>query len=166
MKKGVFFTVARGPVPRDRWDARTMARDRVSHRPTVIETRRSLLPGCIAPTSVVRDRPIPNGSGSGDPDLQGRGMRSARQTHGEGQALALRKRGAFCEEDGPLPERGGLSPANVYRTYSAPRCSAIQVFSGTSASVGCHQPLISTPSPSNCRRIASHLARISGGMRL
>ena len=25
----VFFTVARGPVPRERWSARTMARDRV-----------------------------------------------------------------------------------------------------------------------------------------
>ena len=28
-------TVARGPVPRDRWSARTMARDRFSHRPTM-----------------------------------------------------------------------------------------------------------------------------------
>ena len=35
------------------------------------ETRRSLLPKGIGPTSVVRDRLIPNGSGSGDPDLQG-----------------------------------------------------------------------------------------------
>ena len=30
LKEGVVFTVARGPVPRDRWDARGMARDRPS----------------------------------------------------------------------------------------------------------------------------------------
>ena len=30
MKEGVIFTVARGPVPRERWIARTMARDRPS----------------------------------------------------------------------------------------------------------------------------------------
>ena len=57
-----FFTVARGPVPRD--------------RPR-------------APVTVVRERPLPNGSGSGDPELQGdEGFDS--KTHGEGQALALR----------------------------------------------------------------------------
>ena len=30
MRGGVFFTVARGPVPRERWSERTMARDRPS----------------------------------------------------------------------------------------------------------------------------------------
>ncbi len=51
-------------------------------------------------------------------------------------------------------------------TYSSPRCSAIHVFRGTSASVGCHHPLISTPSPNNWRRIGSHFSRISSGIRL
>ena len=36
--------------------------------------------------SVVRERPLPNGSGLGDPDLQSLG----RVNDGEGQALALR----------------------------------------------------------------------------
>ena len=58
------------------------------------------------------------------------------------------------------------TPKSFYRRYSSPRCSAIHVFSGTSASVGCHQPLMSTPSPNSCRRIGSHFSRISGGMRL
>ena len=31
-KRGPFFTVARGPVPRERWSARTMARDRLALR--------------------------------------------------------------------------------------------------------------------------------------
>ena len=48
-----------------------------------IETGRSLLPEGIGPISVVRERLLPNGSGSGDPDLQ-------IMQHGEGQALALR----------------------------------------------------------------------------
>ena len=40
-KEETFFTVARGPVPRDRWSAgaRAMARDRVSQRPTVMGRR-------------------------------------------------------------------------------------------------------------------------------
>ncbi len=59
-----------------------------------------------------------------------------------------------------------LTCSHFYRKYSSPRCSAIQVFSGTSASVGCHQPLMSTPSPRSCRRIGSHFSRSSGGMRL
>ena len=41
-------------------------------RCTVVgEPSRSFLPEGIGPTSVVRDRLIPNGSGSGDPALQG-----------------------------------------------------------------------------------------------
>ena len=37
----------------------------------------SLLPEGIGPTSVVRERPLPNGSGSGDPDLLSYGIVSA-----------------------------------------------------------------------------------------
>ena len=54
----LFVTVARGPVPRD-------------------------LPR--APVTVVRERLLPNGSRSGDLDLQ-----AWRANDGEGQALALR----------------------------------------------------------------------------
>ena len=53
------------------------------------ETSRSRFLRVGEPTSVVRERPLPNGSGSGDPDLQ-KERRSDSKTHGEGQALALR----------------------------------------------------------------------------
>ena len=84
----VFFIVARGPVPRDGWVARTMARDRPSPYGTARRffsvargpsdaTRASELPRdrpssrCVFPPSVVCDRLITNGSGAGDPALQG-----------------------------------------------------------------------------------------------
>ena len=40
-------------------------------RAAAIETRRSRLPEGIGPISVVGEHPLPNRSGSGDPDLQG-----------------------------------------------------------------------------------------------
>ena len=64
-----FFTVARGPVPRERWSARarTMARDRVSHRPTMKGTFYHRGPGRraallhrdqeVSPTYGIRIRP-------------------------------------------------------------------------------------------------------------
>ena len=54
-----FFTVARGPVPREYWGTRTMARDRPSPYGEG-----------IGPNSVVRERPLPNGSRAGALDLQ------------------------------------------------------------------------------------------------
>ena len=74
-----FFPVARGPVPRERWSARTMARDRpspygegwrffiVARGPVPREFPRH----DVCSPSVVCDRLITNGSGSGDLDLQG-----------------------------------------------------------------------------------------------
>ena len=61
-KRDPFFTVARGPVPRDRWSARDMARDRPS--PYVKGRRFFHLPAGIGPISVVCDRPITNRSRS------------------------------------------------------------------------------------------------------
>ena len=56
----------------------------------------------IGPTSVVRDRQIPNGSRSGDLDLQ-----AWRANDGEGQALALREGAAFFYRSaGACPPRG------------------------------------------------------------
>ena len=75
-KERRFFTAARVPVPRERWDTRT-----------------------IRASSVVCDRLITNGSGV-TPDLQGWRRRAAprvleRVNNGEGQALALREREPF-----------------------------------------------------------------------
>ena len=68
------------------------------------ETSRSRFLRVGEPTSVVRERPLPNGSESGDPELQG--MRSDSKTHGEGQALALREGEAFFHRSaGACPPR-------------------------------------------------------------
>ena len=58
MKGDVIFIVARGPVPRDRSVDRSIARDRPSPY------------GAGGVFAVVRERLLPIGSGSGDPDLQ------------------------------------------------------------------------------------------------
>ena len=111
--------VARGPVPRDRaTGAETLARDRPA-------------PYGVRPTSVVRERLLPIGSGSGDPDLQGEMRFAGIQTHGAGQARALRCKGARpsrmhpTEQSVPLPEDG--SRRATYRDLSVHRwCCAIQ----------------------------------------
>ena len=69
----------------------------------------------IGPTSVVRDRPIPNGSRSGDLDLQ-----AWRASDGEGQALALREGAAFfIVARGPVP-RVGWGARAMARAWPSP----------------------------------------------
>ena len=83
-----FFIVARGPVPRERWITRALARETRSHARVACEGPRPTMKGAfcrrpiasrpgglsyrarIGPTTVVCDRLIANGSGSGDPELQ------------------------------------------------------------------------------------------------
>ena len=84
---------------------------------------------CMA-ASVVRDRLIANGSGSGDPALQSGVCMAVGETSrsrcafgetdgGEGQALALRYKGGCCGPvaRGPVPRarRGGARQAPVVR---------------------------------------------------
>ena len=77
-----------------------------------IETRRSLLPAGIGPTFVVRARPIPNGSSSGDPALQ-----AWRVNAGEGQVFPP----PYGEGGGVFSSyRGGLSPALSIVTMCIP----------------------------------------------
>ena len=64
-EEAAFFFVARGPVPRDRWNAWILARDRPSY-------------GEEAAFFFVARGPVP------------RAGWNARALHGEGQALALR----------------------------------------------------------------------------
>ena len=96
-KESRFFTVARGPVPRERWDTRT-----------------------IRATSVVCERLITNGSGPGAPDLQGWRRRAAprvleRVNAGEGLSLALREReGVFFHRS------AGACPPRSLRTRDNP----------------------------------------------
>ena len=68
-----------------------------------IETRRSLLPGGIVPRSVVCDRLIANGSGSGDPELQ-KGEAPARRTLARDRPSPYGSAGVFFPvARGPVP---------------------------------------------------------------
>ena len=78
---GLDVPVARGPVPRERWMARTMARDRVSQRPTM------------------KGYGFDNRSAGACPPRV-----SGRPQHGEGQAPALRcGGGVLFRSAGPVP---------------------------------------------------------------
>ena len=76
MKGGVFFHRSAGACPprslecASDGEGQALALREIETGKEEIETGRSLLRGCIGPISVVRERPLPNGSGSGDPDLQ------------------------------------------------------------------------------------------------
>ena len=112
---GLDVPVARGPVPRARWSARAMARDRPSpygeggvfFRSAGACPPRAPSSRCVFP-SVVCDRLITNGSGSGDPDLQGLARAMARacpSPYGEGGFLPRPR-----EARRPIASRpGGLS---------------------------------------------------------
>ena len=88
----VFSTVARGPVPRDRWDARGMARGTRSHARVAPEGPRPMIKYrffSVARGPVPRERPV--GEPSRSRCLK---ERFGGPQHGEGQALALRGKGA------------------------------------------------------------------------
>ena len=117
LRWGAFFIVSRGPVPRERWIARAMARDRPSpyderkayfHRSAGACPPRCPSSRCVF-LSVVCARLITNRSRSlgNMPELQAiLPYRAWHTDAGEGQALALRRKKEgviFTVARGPVP---------------------------------------------------------------
>ncbi len=108
----VFFIVARGPVPRDRWIART-----------------------IRPTSVVWERLLPIGSGSGDPALQRRGSLVHERWRGTGPRPTV-THAVFYRSAGPVPRDRWLA-RGIARDRPSPYDEG-GVFSRSARALGCH----------------------------
>ena len=105
-----FFIVARGPVPRDRWIARTLARD----RPSPYGEGVAFFIVARGPSDATRasERVSPASVRPTRKTHADQGRFPFRPRHDEGQALALRMKGVICMARDRFPSPYGERQEN------------------------------------------------------